>query len=156
TNDQVAILIVSGQLQPAKELLAKATRMTMKHLGVENETMTRCLHNTATIEHELGNLDKALAIARQALVLERKVLPRDHETTAKTLVEIARIQIQKGQYPLAATEALLKEAVGMNRRLYGPQSVKVAWVRYHLGLLYFYAGKIDQARSELETALSIY
>lgn len=153
-NDQAAALIENGNVTRAAEILDLATRLTKEKFGADSELMTRCLHNQAYLQHELHNLPDAIAKYKEALALERKVLPSDHVHIATTLLYMVRAQLQSGERDQELLQKQLNESLGIFRRINGPYSPRVARVRYHIGQLYYQFNELPKARSEVEAALT--
>lgn len=153
-NDQAASLIEAGNVARASQILELVTKMTAEKFGADSELMTRCLHNQAYLQHDLHNLPDAIAGYKEALALERKVLPADHVHTATTLLYLVRAQLQAGESDKELLRKQLTESLGIFRRINGPNSARVARVRYHLADLYYEFHDLPKAKSELEAALT--
>ncbi len=155
-NDQIASLSELDQSDTAKRVLDKTTKLVQAKLGLESEAMTRCLHNLAYLKHNVGDTVLAQKYYEEALALERKVIPREHVRTANTLLMMARLSLQQSNFSSDQVSKLLKESLSIYRHLSGPASKDVARVRYHLALLYFQTGRLDEAHAEVEAALNLF
>jgi hypothetical protein len=153
-NDQAASLIEAGNLTKASEILDKATKLTKEKFGVDSELMTRCLHNQGYLQHDLDNVPEAIAKYKEALALERKVLPKDHVHIATTLLYLVRAQMQSGEANQELLQQQLNESLGIFRRTNGPNSLRVARVRYHIAQMYYQFRDNSRAKSEVEAALT--
>lgn len=153
-NDQVASLIEGGNHRKAAEILDKAARMTKEKFGADSELMTRCLHNQGYLQHDLHNLPEAIAKYREALALERKVLPADHVHTATTLLYLVRAQLQSGETNKDLLLKELNDSLAIFRRVNGAYSARVARVRYHIADVYYEFKDNARARAAVEAALT--
>lgn len=157
SNDQFAGLNELDQSEIAQRIVDKTTKMVREKVGYDSEPMMRCLHNIGYLSHSFdGDAIRAKKFYEEALALERKMLPKEHVRTANTLLMLARLSLQQGNYAKDEVSKLLKESLEMYRHLTGPASKDVARVRYHLALLYFQTNRLDEANSEIEAAISIF
>ncbi|MBZ0187295.1 MAG: serine/threonine-protein kinase, partial [Candidatus Obscuribacterales bacterium] len=123
-NDSLASLIEAGRYEPADRLLTKAFELTEKKVGARSQVMTRCLHNRAYLDHDLGDYKKALAGYEKALALERDVFGKQHVIIASTQLRLARLRLQLGIAD-QQTKDYLNDALSIYRNLQGPYSDNV-------------------------------
>ena len=129
--------IAMHEKKPAEALKAYESAYALK----PNDTQIRM--SLIRMYQEVKRWKDAYALAKQWSVNE----PR----TAKPLYQIGRLAAESGQY-LAEGEAALRMYLKLGRETSDPE---LKHARYRLGQILAKAGRKDEARAELQTALKI-
>jgi serine/threonine protein kinase len=108
------------------------------------------LANAARWTNDYG---PAETYAREALGIFQRSVPRDHPEHANALQMLGSILIERDKYSEA--EQVLKEALEIQRTVYGPQSMAAANTQANLGTLYDHKGDLGAAIEATESALRI-
>ncbi|MFB9235521.1 FxSxx-COOH system tetratricopeptide repeat protein [Plantactinospora siamensis] len=110
------------------------------------------LRARARVRVDLGDLDRAVADLREALVIGiRAHGPRDPQVAAN-LHELATALVERGD--LAEADARYRQALQLRVAAFGAADWRVAWTRRELGRVLRKQGALDAARDELTTALA--
>lgn len=153
--DATMALTFEGDLDYPLNMLKQIKEFVERAFGTNDPLMVRCVHNMANIAHNQARYEDAIAGYKDTLSLEEKVLSPFDATNAKTLKSLARVYMQTGT-ELNESEKLLKKAIEITRKAYGPESSQLANCRYLLATLYKSEGRRAEARREIETAIAIY
>ncbi len=140
--------------EPARELLLRAKALIETAFGPDDQLMVRAVHNLGIFAHDRADYKEAISQYEAALALERKILAPHDSMTARTLLCLARASLQSGK-DFQSCQQVLNQALEANRRAFGIESKQVVICRYLLASLYYREGKINEAKRELKTAISL-
>jgi tetratricopeptide (TPR) repeat protein len=121
------------------EVLDRAGRRAALELQKQPEIQAAVQLTIAHSEIGLGRLDKAEALAREALATRRRVLGPRTRDVAKALVEVGGALDQKGEFKQAGTS--FQEALGILEELGLGATLDAANVRNDLASTYQYLGR---------------
>lgn len=93
------------------------------------------LNRKAAQLYESQNFEDALQVSRQALKLAQEEFGPDHPNTAKSLNNLAVLNIARGQYDRA--KSLYDETLAIEEKNFGADSAEVIETVYNLGRLYY-------------------
>ena len=156
-NDLGTALHGAGRLTEAKttagEMLriARTPRAAGSPQGAKVESgALLILVNVAAFEEDYPSL---LALARERLVILRKLWGDRHPAVAQAVSDVALGEMYTGD--LAAAERTYLEAIDMNVALLGEDHPETATLRENLGNVYFREGQLDKTAKNLEVVLAI-
>lgn len=152
-NDIAVSLMESQDLSAAKKILSLSNEIAEKRLS-QDLVLIRTIHNLGSLAQQSGDYEGAIAAYKKAIALEDSIKGAD-DLKAKTLRLLARSYLQTSR-PAEEIELLFQQCLNLTRRLYGAQSPELASVRYEMANFFLESGKINMARDELETAISLY
>ncbi len=127
----------------AEPLLEEALVLRRESLGEEHALVAESLHNLASVERGLGDLEGAEARVRRALEIQRRAFPDGHRDLARGLNNLALLVIVRGQ--LEEAEGLVDEALSMQRRLFGREHSEVARTLNTSAMLAARQGRSEEA-----------
>jgi len=144
--------------------LGRDTQLLREVLDQTAERVGRELKDQPLVEAELrntigevylalGNVDKAEAMQREALALQRKTLGDENRDVATSLFSLAKALHVQGKY--AEAESLHREALVIRRKLLGNENPEVATSLDNLSRTLRAEGKFAEAESLQREALAI-
>jgi len=136
-----------------RELLDDAARRAEIELASQPEVQAAVRYTLAGSYFSLGRPDAAEPLIRAALQTRREVLGATHPDVAETLVGLALVLDQRGQYEVA--EPMLREALTIRRRALGARSAPVAEALNKLGIVLRHKGDYVPAEEAFRQALAI-
>jgi len=137
-----------GQLRSAEASILTAVRVARELQGAS--LVAEGLANAGIISCQLGELDEALRRVQEARELYQQLdmpVGNNHAMLVLGMVEGSRGRLDEGQ-------RLLEQAGQEARERFGDDYIE-AWARYELGLLLLTRGALEQARPQLEQALTL-
>lgn len=141
-----------GDRDGAVAMYESALAILRTHLGERHPQVATSMHNLARVHAADGDLDQAEDLYRQALDIRRE-LPQ-HPDAAVTLKELAALLPIPDRYVDA--QALIDEAIELQRRQLGEAHREVAGTLNTLAILHARAGKHERAVATMREALDIY
>ena len=157
--DSAMTLRAQAELPTSKAILELAQGIVEKAFGQDDALMIRCVHNLAIVAHNQGRYDDAIAGYKKAMLVEEKLKEKNPDmanpANVRSMKVLARLYMQIGTN-LDEAEALLKKAIDMSRKAWGPSSDQVGSCRHLLATLYKMEGRRNEARREIDTAISIF
>jgi serine/threonine protein kinase/tetratricopeptide (TPR) repeat protein len=130
----------------AADLYREALEIFRESLGESHVNYANVLHNLAEVLFEAGD-PRAEVTAREALTRKLTVLPRDHPSTAASLLLVGHLQALHGQPGPA--EPTLREALASLRRTLPEEHPRVAQAKARLGSCLLDLKQYDEAASLL-------
>ncbi len=112
------------------------------------------LEELASVEINLGKLDDALAHAREAVAVTRKIHGDDHPMVAKRLVDVGAVQRARGEYLEAL--ATLEEAHAIQLRVFGAASPRAAEMLSEIGDVHRDLGDYERADRAYRESLAVF
>ncbi len=119
----------------------------------------KILQQASKLEKEAQGLsrgaryDEALTQAKKVLEIREKIRGKDHAEVGKSLITLARLYFDKGDYPKA--EPLLQRALMIYEKTLGATHPEIANLLRHLATLYQSKGDYSAAEPLLIRALAI-
>ena len=141
-----------GELARAAELRSDAESLGGRTKpSVQDEVLVEL----ARVNHQLGDHETAAMQLRQALEIAHACADARHGENLRigVLAALGALERARGRYQ--AAERLLDEALGLAKRVSGPESLEVAGVLNELGMVCKYSGRFDDGRAHYERALAI-
>ena len=145
-NNLALIHQTQSEFTEASRLLKKASS-----LNVDERTRASTMHNLGAIYVELGQRKKAEKLFEEAIAIYRKVNATDELSPALTFV--AKMASDRGDSVHA--EALLREALDLRIKLYGPTHPNVALTMADVAQFQAFMKRYDAANATFEQALAI-
>lgn len=142
------------ELEPAKELLARALAVREVRLGPEHLEVAESLDLLGTVLRDLGEPLTARPVLERAVAIRRAQLGEDHPAVAASLKGVAAAMLDAGT-DLPAARAVLDRALAIDEARLGADDPQVAWSLNVLGLILRRLGDLSAARTVLERALAI-
>jgi len=136
----------------AKEILEEGSERVERELGGSPEAQGLLLDQLSRTWRNLGDLDKALALAERSLEIRRRTLGEDNADTAKSLQSLGHILTVSGKYKEA--EPYLRRALDIDIRKLGANDSETAATQNLLGMLLYYQGRYDEAGPVLEASIA--
>ena len=125
--------------------LAETTDQEIEH--------ARQLNDQATVLHQQGKYQEAIALIQQSLMIRERGLGPDHAKTAVSLSNLATMYVTLGQYDQALP--LLQRALAINEKVLGPDQLDTATTLDLNAWLYQILGQYDKALPMYQRALAI-
>jgi len=122
--------------------------------GEDGPEVARVLTNLGNLARNRREYVEALALHREALAIDERVLGGEHPAIGYHLHNVARLLLTTGERDEAL--ATYQRALAIEIAAYGPTHVDVGRTRNSLGLLFAADGDAERARAEYEQALAIY
>ncbi|MBE0544939.1 MAG: tetratricopeptide repeat protein [Verrucomicrobia bacterium] len=136
-----------------REILDKTAERIATDLKTQPEIEAEMRNSIGTVYWELGDYDKAAAMQRQALAIQRMLFGNEHPSVAASLLNLALAL--RNQQKLAESEATFRESLAMSRKLLGNEHPAVARVLNDLGSLLTGELKDDEPETLIREALAI-
>lgn len=147
-------LQAAGRPNLAEPCLARAFAMRRTDLGENNPATWQSAHALAMLFDEQGELDRAAALAREAMEHQTRLLGAIHDDTLSTTLLYGLIQARQ---PGHASEglALMEQTLDAARRAWGSESSRVAILESNIAGRYKSADRPDLALPLYEHALAV-
>ena len=144
----------TGDYARAEPVLQQVLRERLQRYGSEDPSVAKAIEELGLNQFDQGNLEQAELRLREALALRWRVLGREpHPHLAENLNNLALVVMTAGNH--AEAESLYRDALAMNRRLYGESHPEVALSLGELGALYRNRGDLANAEARYREALAM-
>jgi serine/threonine protein kinase/tetratricopeptide (TPR) repeat protein len=141
---------LAGSLECSEELL----ELREAEFGQDHVEYTQVLVNIANAHADMGNLDQAEALQREALETERRILVgEDRADLAYTTNNLATVLADQGKF--AEAIELHRESLSLRREFMGDDSPEAAISLGNLGFALHGAGELQEAEARLREALEL-
>ena len=141
---------LAASLRCSEEILA----LREAEFGTEHVEYTQVLANLGNIHADMGRLDDAEELQRQALVVERRILVGDDRIDlVYTTNNLASVLADQGKYEEAIE--LHRESLELRREFMGDDSPEVAISLGNLGYALMGAGELEAAEARLREAVEL-
>ncbi|MEA2564284.1 MAG: eukaryotic-like serine/threonine-protein kinase [Acidobacteriota bacterium] len=147
------VYVSLGLYPQAEELLGKALKIRLQHLGPDHMDIADSLENLGTLNTFQGKYEAAESQYRESLAMFQKILGAEDPRVTETLSNYGAFLIHKGDY--AAAESKLREALERRRRSQAQKDENFAANLSNLASLLKIKGDYQEARSLFEEALQI-
>ena len=121
--------------------------------GSEKKNSARLFNNIAGVYHTQGNYEKALEYYEKALVIQEKVLGKEHPNTAATYNNIAVVYKKQGNYEKALE--YYEKALVIKEKVLGEEHPSTATTYNNMAGVYDDQGRYEKALVYYEKALVI-
>ena len=133
------------------EALAAETQATDKLL-ITIDDIDRLIEDAVQAK-ELGDYQRSLEIAKKILLMEEKILAKDHSVNVKSFNALAKAYEINGLYSKA--EELYRRSLAINERISGVKHPDTASILNDLAFIYYKKGLYSQAEEHNLRALAI-
>jgi tetratricopeptide (TPR) repeat protein len=140
-----------GDKAQAIACLQQAARLFPEH--TDDIKRAQILNNLAVALQRRGDHQKAAALLKKALAVQRRLLPEDHPDIATSLNNLATCHDSQGKYGKAVL--LHEEALAMRRRLLPEDHPDIASSLNNLAKCHFSQGEYGKAELLHEEALAM-
>jgi tetratricopeptide (TPR) repeat protein len=144
-------LNLAGRNREAEAPMARALEIRRKIYGANNSIVDASIGNLASLRQDLGDLDGAEALYREALSNQRRL--GRHLDVAVTANNLASLLEERRSY--AEAETLFRESLSIREERYGAKHAAVARATHNLARLLMAAGKLAEAEPLARDALSL-
>lgn len=145
---------LSGNLAESLACSQEVLELREAEYGKDHVEYTQILVNIANAHADLGDLEKAEEIQRQALATERRILVgEDRIDLAYTINNLATVLADQEKYEEAIE--LHRESLELRREFMGDDSPAVAISLGNLGFALHGAGELQEAEARLREALEL-
>ncbi len=152
----------SGRSEEARPLLMEALALRRKILGDEHVLVAESLHNLANVERELRHPAEAERLTRQAIAIQRRAFPEGNRSLARGLNNLASLLGDRaeaageaGRPLLVEAEALAREGLAMEQRLFGEENDDVALSLNTLAAILFREGRTAEAEPLFRRSIAL-
>ncbi len=152
-HDMGVLLIQSGELEQAREILSGVRDQRLQLLGDSHPDLAGTIKELAGIARLQGQSDQAESLYLRALSIYEAMLGPDHPETANALNSLAVFYRGRGENETAlgyAERAL--ESATFN---YGAAHPTIGVMTMNVGNMQRAVGQLEQARTSIERALEI-
>jgi serine/threonine-protein kinase len=111
------------------------------------------LNNMGTILVGAERYAEAEPYLREALDIQRRLLPREHPDVALAMSNLGTLYREQGRYDQA--EPLYREALALRRAVLGPWHPRVGISHYQIARLHHLRGELDSAEAHFRATLEI-
>jgi serine/threonine-protein kinase len=145
---------LSGDLEGSLRCSEEVLRLQEARFGQEHPDYTQTLVNIANTHADLGNLEQAEALQRQALEIERRILDGEARSDlAYTTNNLATVLADQGKFEEAIELHL--ESLALRREFMGNDSPEYIISLNNLGYANFGAGQYEEAEARLLEAIEL-
>ena len=149
-NNLALVLQIKGDLPQAEVYLRRAIAVSSKYPEQIGETLTM-RSNLGAVLLEMGKLEQAEPILREALDGRRRVLGEQHPQVATSMGRLARALSARGKYEEA--EQLYREALRRNRSALGDSHLDTLNTMVNLASLLQEEGSLQESESLYHAAV---
>lgn len=143
-----------GSAAQAEPLLSRAFQLRRTSLGEDNPATWQSAHALAMLLDEQGELDRAAALAREAMEHQTRLLGAAHDDTLSTMLLYGLIQARRPEHA-AEGLGLMEQTLDAAHRAWGPDSSRVAILESNIAGRYKSADRPDLALPLYEHALAV-
>jgi serine/threonine protein kinase len=133
------------------ELMEHAVRRLDEELQDEPAVRAQLWDDFALVYGNRGDLDKALLLVRRALALRRQTFGSGPEV-ADSLNTLSDMLVKIPDYP--AAEAAAREALAIQERAFGPDSLQAAEAAERLMIVFHHVGRYEEALALVRKVLA--
>ena len=113
----------------------------------------RTLNESAVKLYNQGKYDEALPLAKRALQIREKLLPRTDAQLSSSLTNLGEIYLAKKDYK--AAREVFRRLLQIQEELFGRDDVNLAFTLDRLALLYFAAENYDESEAAYKRSLAL-
>lgn len=142
-----------GDTVTARELLDRGADRIRSSFPDQPLVRARLMHTIGTIHRQLGLLDEAEQLLREALELRQTELGPDQLEVADDVAQLAIVLAEQGRYDEA--EPLFRRAAELARRNLPPDDPRIATALNHLASLFGLQGRYDESSQILREVVDV-
>jgi serine/threonine protein kinase len=149
-----AVYYVQTRFEPALATFLESKQLldTVPHADAyQRGEITKYI---AQLQHELGRVEEAIPLYREALAIFTDAFGRDHPAVAQTLGDLAIALKDRGRYDEA--ERAYLESLAVSRKVLGAKHPEVANLLSNLSVMYMDLGRFDDALANAQAGTDIY
>lgn len=113
------MLVMKGDYNAAEAPYREALAIQQRVFGANHPETAKTLHNLAQLEGQRGEYEEAEILYRRALAIKRKTLGDRHPSVTVNLNNLGEL-VSKDDNRLGEAEALLREALTLDRQIFKP------------------------------------
>ena len=147
------VLHHQGRYDEAEKLLEEAVAIR-RTVHSQTPALAGTLTSLAHLHIDMGQLDKALTEAREALELDRSLLEPGHADIAYALDALGLASFDAGDFDTARSS--LEEALGIYRNAFGEAHPRTAAALENLALLAYQKNDLETAEDLFRQSLASY
>ena len=151
--DAAAQRVREGRRDDAIEVLIRAVRLALVHLGERHRDTPTYINALARLYYQVGDYETAGRGFERAVELRTRLMGPDHTDTAISVTQLARVREAEGRY-VEAVE-LHRRALGVFEATLGPGHPDTGVNLNDLGCALHTVGELAEAKYLLERALAI-
>jgi serine/threonine-protein kinase len=144
-----------GQWDRAEPLMQRALDLRQRHLAADHADIAASLQHLASLKQERGRYSDAEPLYAAALAMRRRVLGPHHADLAESL-SLYGVFVLRTRRDDRRAEALLREAVDVQRHASGTDDPKYASMLKSLSSVYDFRRQYDHAEPLIREALAIH
>ena len=148
------LLRLKGANDEAVGILREALATRQRRLGDEHPSTAETIHDLAVSEQFLGQYAVAESLYRRALAIQRKALGNAHPIVTESLNDLGQL-LYRETPRVDEAEALIREALALNLRMFGENHVKVGYNLFHLAGIAMMKGDFAEAERLIKHSLAI-
>jgi eukaryotic-like serine/threonine-protein kinase len=149
-----AALYGIDEIADAVEVYEQLLQLNVAKFGEQHEQVSLVYSALARVYRRQGDLDRAEAMSRKALAIDRVVFPGAHPTTANHLNALTMTLMQRRD--LQGAYAASKEAVGILEKTVPAGHLDLVITTSQLGMVLFRMERFDEALPHLRRGLDGY
>jgi tetratricopeptide (TPR) repeat protein len=153
-HDLGTLLVISGDYAGAEAALNEALALRESLHGKSSAEAALTVGSLAQLSYARGDYAKAEPLFKRKLDTLRRLAPGNEEATSDALNDLA-MTIQQTRSDYAGAQALLRESLAMNRKLFGEVHPKIAQSLNNLGKAYFRAREYGPAEALFRESLAM-
>jgi CHAT domain-containing protein/Flp pilus assembly protein TadD len=142
-----------GDFRTAEEHFKRALRLK-RRTSPNRPSLAWAMTDLALLYSEIGDLQKAEPLLREALAIHENTMGAEHPLTSTSLNNLALLLLDKGEYERA--EELLNRSLEIDRQVYHDKHPRVGRALLNLGALHLSAEKPEEALPLLEQAADLF
>jgi CHAT domain-containing protein/Flp pilus assembly protein TadD len=146
------VKLEQGDYRAAEEDYQRALRLK-RRTSPNRPSLAAAVNNLALLYSEIGDVNQAEPLYREALAIHQKSLGPDHPLTATSLNNLGLLLSRKGDNEKA--EEFLKRALGIERTSSGDDHPRVGKALMSLGVLYLSTKRPEEALPLFQEAVTI-
>jgi serine/threonine-protein kinase len=143
-----------GDTVTVQDALDRGAARVRTELQDQPEVQATLMNAIGVVYGDLGYLEEARDLKREALAIRRRVLPADHPDLGQSLRNVALDRIEDAD--TTEVVSMLEDALAIYRDAEGPNSVEVGRTNNHLGYALHLVAQYEEAETRYENALRIY
>jgi tetratricopeptide (TPR) repeat protein len=143
----------AGDYPSAERHLTEAVKIRTAHDGPAHPRLAQVLERLAAVQWRQGAFDSAAATGLRGVAIYRATEGHD-SVLAGSLSRLSAIRLSTGRF--ADADTLLREALMLTRKVYGPEDRRVAQMLNNLGLVLTAERRFDEAGPFLREGLALH
>lgn len=143
---------INGDINSAKDVYSKIVEL-WDNRKIHNERYAKNLYNLSRCLSKTGNYSEALALGKEALEIQKKILGKEHSDVIASLNNLVENYAELGDYPEAIK--IGNDALSVAKKMYGNNHLDYATTLNTLAWPYYCTGNNVEAIKLVSEALKI-